>query len=97
MTEELRWVAFRLFVYGRMVDQRMILADAGALSAVGDIAIHQGELAAAAEAAGRPYMVEVEFSDGDHVRWGTDVNGMVIPMAVGLDGLMAAMAKRYAT
>jgi hypothetical protein len=75
---ELRWVAFRLFVYGRMVDERYLFAQQG-LEDVAHIAIHQGDLAATAEAAGWPYMVEVEFSDGDHVRWGTDVNGHGYP------------------
>ena len=30
----------------------------------------------------RPHMIEVDFGDGDYLRWGTDPAGMVIPIKI---------------
>ena len=57
---------------------------------------HQGRVCAEAEARGSVYLVDVEFWDGEHVRWGTDADGMVIPLEVGLHDLAQAINARWA-
>lgn len=91
-----RRVMFRLYVLGRVVDQRAVVLGMGGVDdQVADIAGVQAELAGRAEMAERPWMAEVEFWDGEHVRWGTDVDGMAVPVAVGLDRLVAALEARW--
>lgn len=59
------------------------------------LATHQGRVCAEAEARGSVYLVDVEFWDGEHVRWGTDADGMVIPLEVGLHDLAQAINARW--
>jgi hypothetical protein len=87
-----QFATFRIFIAGQLVDQTTI---SGLGDDIGGLAVRHGELCEAANRAGRKYLVEVEFGDGEHVRWGTDVDGMVIPMEVGIDDLMRALMKRY--
>ena len=40
------------------------------------------------------WFIEVSFDDGEHVRFGTDRGGMVLPVEVGRERLVEALAKR---
>lgn len=71
-----RWAKIRLWVDGRVVDQVTVLGD----EEVDQSGSRHGELADAAEDRGLTWMVEIEFPDGEHVRWGTDSRAMVDPV-----------------
>jgi arabinogalactan endo-1,4-beta-galactosidase len=77
----IRWARVRLYVDGRMVDEATTLGEDG----LRDIAARHAELAELAEQKGHRYMVEFEFSDGEHVRFGSDRDGMVEPIEVETD------------
>lgn len=92
------WIRIRIFVDGRKVDDSLLVLGSNGLSDIlGDLGANHGELVRAAEATGRPYLVEFEFWDGEFVRWGTDPNGMVepVPMKAGLAALLAELERRW--
>ena len=81
---------FRVFVAGALVDEVTALIGAGdLLDMLGE---RHGLLCAAADA-GDPWMIEVRFPDGEHVRWGTDSDGMVLPIDVTMGQLEEMLAK----
>jgi hypothetical protein len=82
-------VTIRLYVEGVLVDEQAIVAGVGARALIGELGALHGQAAAAAVDAGRPYLVEFVFADGEHVRWGTDELGMVEPVPV--EDLAAAL------
>jgi hypothetical protein len=82
-------VRIRLFIAGTLIDDQRVVLGAGARELIGELGAMHGEQVAAAGAV--PYMVEIVFPDGDHVRWGTDERGMVMPIPV--DDLAAALAR----
>jgi hypothetical protein len=85
----------RLYIDGRLVDDVTVAAGRNAEDdAIPVIAALHGRRCQAAEAAGSTYMVEFIFDDGEHVRFGTDVDGMVVPAEVGLDRLAKAVVER---
>jgi hypothetical protein len=88
----MEWTKFRIWVDGRLVDEGTVMV--GYEEAVDDIGLRQAEIASWAEAHDKSYMVEAEFSDGGQLRWGTDPNGMVEPMA--MDNLADAIRRRFA-
>jgi hypothetical protein len=92
------WVRIRIFVEGRIIDDSLlILGPAGLRDILGDLGAQHGELCRAAEATGRPYLVEFEFWDGEFVRWGTDTARIVEPidMRDGLANLLAVLERRW--
>jgi hypothetical protein len=92
----LHWVAFRVYVDGVMVDQHPVVLGTGDRDHVATIATRQADICKSAADAGSSWLVEVEFWDGEHVRWGTDAGGMVVPVEIGMAHLMDAIARRWA-
>lgn len=92
-----RPVSFTVWVDGAVADTEEVQFAPGSEDGaqVVDIAQRHAALAAEAEAKGSKYMVDVAFWDGEHVRWGTDVDGEVVPVEVGVTGLGEAIAKRF--
>lgn len=89
---------FSVYVDGELVDSEALVAKDGTLppqvsEAVVEIAERQGDLCAAAEQHGVGYLVEIAWRDGTYTRWGTDVDGMVVPVEVGLEGLEEALRR----
>jgi hypothetical protein len=82
-------VTIRLYIAGELVDEQAIVAGVGARDLIGELGAIHGRQTAAAVEAGRSYLVEFVFADGEHVRWGTDAAGMVEPIPV--DDLAAAL------
>jgi hypothetical protein len=95
MTERGTVVTVRLYLAGTLADETSIRIGAGARDAIGDLGAYHGEMARVADEQGVPYMIELVFPDGEHVRWGTDASGMVIPFPIG--DLAAALARLYET
>jgi hypothetical protein len=82
-------VTIRLYLDGQLVDDQTVQVDA---EGAGDVLAYIGGLHGAfVEEAGVPYMVEFVFPDGEHVRWGTDAGGMVLPIPV--DNLAEALRR----
>jgi hypothetical protein len=86
-------VRVRLFIAGAVVDEISFPVGVGTRDLIGELGARHGELVAAHE--GAPYLVEFKFPDGDHVRFGTDAEGMVEPFPVALEHLTDAIARRY--
>lgn len=84
---------FRFYIDGKLAGRDRV---GSGRSEVSLIAASHAALADDCETYGRKWMVEVVFSDGEHVRWGTDVDGMVVPVEVGLGELLQAVARRMA-
>jgi hypothetical protein len=60
------------------------------------ISAHHRMLADAHDALGQSWMVEVVFPDGEHVRFGTEDDGMVDPIPVGsVENLKVALVERH--
>jgi hypothetical protein len=87
-------VRFRVWVDGELADETTIVLGTHD-EHIEAIAARQAELCNSAEEAGQRYLVEVKFWDGEHVRWGTDTDGMVVPVEVGLMNLLDAIAARW--
>lgn len=85
-------VIMRLYLGGKMADETSVQLGVGAREAIGDVGEYHGEMARCATEEGLPWMVEIVFPDGEHVRWGTDSDGMVEPMPV---TQLAELLKRY--
>jgi hypothetical protein len=82
-------VTVRLYLGGQLVDEQEVHVGADGAS---DVLAYLGELHGGfVEAAAVPYMVEFVFPDGQHVRWGTDTDGMVLPIPV--DDLAEALRR----
>ena len=77
---------FSIWHNGQLADRRYV-TDEDDDDMIWRVAEHQAKLVAAIDLAGRVYLVEVEFWDGEHVRWGTDENGMVLSMEVAVEQL----------
>jgi hypothetical protein len=91
-----RPVRFRLYVDGQLVDD-VTVPLGGVRDLIGQLGAEHGEIAAAAQRAGRPYLLEIRFWDGEHARFGTDAAGMVEPFAVGLERLLEILERRYSS
>jgi hypothetical protein len=65
------------------------------LNGIDEISTVHSWLVDQCEAHGRKWMVEIVFADGEHVRWGTDRDGMVWPMQGGLEQLAEMLARRW--
>jgi hypothetical protein len=89
------WARVRLYIAGEVVDDATLVI--GSPERVADVFAvlgeRHGQYAAAAADAGASYMVDFEFADGEHVRWGTDPDGMVEPVPV--DDVLAAIEARW--
>jgi hypothetical protein len=91
-----RAVRFDVWVAGELADSETLEFDPRADDgSVLRIAERQSGICTKADAEDKKYLVDIEFWDGEHVRWGTDVEGMVIPVAVGVDQLAEAIGKRW--
>jgi hypothetical protein len=92
---DLEHVDFRVYVGGAQVDSvRITFDDDDAWGRMVEHAARQADLCHAAVVRGVPWMVEVVFWDGEHVRWGTDVDGMVVPVEMGLSELIDVINRR---
>jgi hypothetical protein len=86
---DLEHVDFRVYVGGALVDSvRITFDDDDTWGRMVEHAARQADLCHAAGVRGVPWMVEVIFWDGEHVRWGTDVDGMVVPVEIGFSELL---------
>jgi len=93
-------VRFLLYVDGALIEEAVAEMDpSGPDNALWTflqtLAEHQGRICSNAEANGSVYLIDVEFWDGEHVRWGTDAAGMVIPIEVGLHDLAQSINARW--
>jgi hypothetical protein len=93
-------VRFLVIVDGVVADEEVVGVDpAGPDEALwdwlGHLAERHAEIALKAEARGSRYLIEVEWWDGELTRWGTDVDGMVVPLEVGLHELADAINRRW--
>ena len=95
MSDDELGAVFRFYIDGKVATSDSVTDPARRREQVGDIAATHGWLADECDERGRKWMVEVEFSDGEHVRWGTDVDGMVVPIEVGAAELLDAIARRW--
>ena len=86
-------VRVRLFVEGHLCDEVDLELGGTSDGVLGQLGARHGEMVMAAASEGLAWMVEFRFPDGDHVRWGTDANGMVEPVPI--DDLRAALERRY--
>lgn len=84
-------VTVRLYLAGELVDELTFPIGVGTRDLIGDLGASHAERVAAAD--GSPWMVELVFPDGDHVRFGTDHAGMVEPMPVALDRIIEAIER----
>lgn len=91
----LEGVKFRLYVAGAMVDEVAVILGAGSRELIGAMGQIHGAIVEQAAARGDPWLIEIVFPDGDHVRWGTDADGMVEPLPVALAELTVYFAERY--
>jgi hypothetical protein len=80
-------IRIRLWVEGVLLDDQRVVLGVGARDLIGELGAVHADACRGAMA----YMVEFVFPDGDHIRWGTDVRGMVTPIPV--DDLAAAIAR----
>jgi hypothetical protein len=84
---------FRFWAGQRLVEDIRLRPDddSAVLSAIG---ARHARWAGIADASGQVWFVEVAFDDGEHVRFGTDQGGMVLPVEVGRERLAEALEKR---
>jgi hypothetical protein len=99
-TSGTRPVRFLVYIDGELADEAtMEIVPEGPSEALFEflstLAEHHAKVCAAADARGSVYLVDVEFWDGEHVRWGTDVAGMVVPVEVGLHELSERILERW--
>lgn len=86
-------VRFRVWVGGVEADDVTIIMLGPDDSAIAEVASQQADICIQAEANGQRYLVDISFPDGEHVRWGTDFDGMVMPMEVALENLANILAR----
>lgn len=90
-------VTFQLWIGGALADVDTIVLGEHDYTGIEEMASRHAELCQEADASGAMYLIDIGFWDGEHVRWGTDPNGMVIPVEVGLSNLLDAIASRWLT
>jgi hypothetical protein len=90
-------VTFCIFIDGELFLQESAIAadDLTFWEWLKKAAERHGEICADADNRGRKYMVEVQWWDGERTRWGTDVDGMTIPVEVGIEQLADEIGKRW--
>jgi hypothetical protein len=86
-------VLVRLFIEGKLCDETSLELGAEMDDLLGEVGRRHGDMASAAASEGLAWMIEFVFPDGDHVRWGTDPDGMVLPVPIA--DLEAALLRRY--
>jgi hypothetical protein len=87
-------IVFRVFVAGDLEDERRLDLSMDMERMAHEIGLIGGmhvAICGMADDEGLTYLVEVEFPDGEHVRWGTDPLGMVMPMATAFESVLAKM------
>ena len=82
----------RVFVRGELVDEVTALMSAE-VDVFAEFGERHGDLCAAAAERGWPWLVEIRFPDGEHVRWGTDPAGMVLPIETTIGRLEELLTK----
>jgi hypothetical protein len=87
-------VVFNIYVDGELVDSEEILSTAKPQELT-DLALRQSEICNRAQARDLKYMVDIVWWDGEHTRWGTDVDGVVVPVEVGVEGLAFAIERHF--
>lgn len=82
-------VTVRLYLNGEVADERLFPFGAGRNPGeeLAEMAKRHGTLCRDTDT----WMIEFVFSDGQHIRWGTDPDGMVMPVPV--DDLFEALAR----
>jgi len=88
-------VTFQLWLGGVLADVDSIVLGEHDLDGIEEMASRHADLCIEATARGVTYLIDIGFWDGEHVRWGTDVDGMVVPVEVGLADLLDAIARRW--
>jgi hypothetical protein len=90
---------FRVYVRGQLTAEDRIPDDVDEATGdrlVHELALYHGEMCEAAGQFGARWLVDIEFSDGEHVRFGTDATGMVWPELVARERLAEKLAERWA-
>jgi hypothetical protein len=90
MSSEPLEIRVRLFIAGELADEVTFPIGVGTRDLSGVLGAHHGQMVRDASGPGEllPYMIEIRFPDGDHLRWGTDPAGMVWPIDTALLGLI---------
>lgn len=88
-------VRIRILVEGKTVDDSRVMIGVGARDLIGVLGARHGDLAAAADRSGKAWMVEIVWPDGEHLRWGTDPDPMVLPLEMGVRELARRLMELY--
>lgn len=88
-------VRVRVHVAGELVDDVEFTIGVGTRDLIGDLGARHGAAAQLAELVGKPYLVDIEFWDGEHVRFGTDADGMFWPVSVAFERLPEVLGNLY--
>jgi hypothetical protein len=88
-------VSFNLFIDGALVEATSLVVADVAAEHLAEVAEHHASLSRQATDEGRTWRVEVTFWDGEQCRWGTDVDGMVVPIDVGVGHLSEAIERHW--
>jgi hypothetical protein len=92
---EPRRVRVRVHIAGELVDDVAFPIGAGTRDLIGDLGARHGAAAQMATAVGKPYLIDIEFWDGEHVRFGTDPDGMLLPHDVAFGRLFEVLGNLY--
>lgn len=88
-------VCVRVYIAGLLVDDVDFPIGVGSRDLIGDLGARHGAAAQLATAAGKPYLIDIEFWDGEHVRFGTDADGIVLPVEVAFGRLFDVLGHLY--
>ena len=77
----------RVHVAGVLLDDQTFDA-LGSSDVIEHLATAHGVAVQLAEVTFRPWVIDFEFWDGEHVRFGTDPAAMVLPLPMALSALM---------
>jgi hypothetical protein len=88
-------VRIRIYVAGLVADETTMPLGVGTRDLIGDLATQHAVIARQADQAGKRWLIEFRFPDGDHVRWGNDPDGMVEPIEVVNDRLLDAIMRYH--
>jgi hypothetical protein len=90
---EIGHVVFNLYVDGELVDSETLLETEPGRA--GEIAERQNLLARVAVEEGKKFYMDIDVLGLERVRWGTDVDGEVVPVEAGVALLANALDKHF--
>lgn len=88
-------VTIRMLVAGVVVDEVAVPLGVGTRDLIGVLGASHGAIAQQAYERGQTWMIEIVWPDGEHLRWGTDPDPMVLPVEVAMERLARLLMERY--